>query len=72
MYKIEKGIAITDHNRKSKYPFKEMKVNDSFFIPCEKEKLNNKRTSLLSSCRNMKQKFITRAVDGGIRIWRVS
>jgi hypothetical protein len=31
MFKIEKGIPLPE----SKYPFAEMEVGDSFFVPCE-------------------------------------
>lgn len=73
--KIEKNIPIQGR-KYDMYPFKEMKVKDSFFIPVDGE-IKNKRSvqhkfSGLCSYfgRKLGRKYISRSVDGGIRVWR--
>jgi len=74
-YKIEHNIPIPVS--RSKYPFDEMEVGDSFFVKCEK-KDKAKKQGILFSCANQNAKrrksertFSTRQVDGGIRVWRI-
>jgi hypothetical protein len=72
MLKIDHKVPIPPLVRKqgpAKYPWTEMKVSDSFLVP------NGKITSLRASASRAgatyKRKFAVRAVDGGVRIWRV-
>lgn len=70
MYKIEKGIEVTPmrRGRPRKYPVKEMKVGDSFFVP----KANSEFQRYVSRLgKQIGGKFISRVVDGGVRVWRV-
>lgn len=67
MYEIEKSIPFP-HEAK-KYPFDEMDVGDSFFVP-------NKKSGAISGSKQIAQrrtgfKFVCRNVDGGVRVWRV-
>lgn len=66
--KIEKGMPIPTSN-KSTYPFREMKIGDSFFVSSDKE--NSMRVCAYGFSRGGKIKFTTRKVDGGTRCWRV-
>ena len=71
-FKIESGIPMPGHKsgpRARKYPWKDMKVGDSFFVP-------NKRAGVMSSACIAAQKygrgtFRARTVEGGCRVWRV-
>lgn len=75
--KIEKGIerSSTRLGTNSKYPFGDMEVEDSFFIAKEEAFSRNGYCKVFSAAsyfgkRNGK-KFMTRAVEGGFRVWRV-
>ena len=79
-YKIEKDIPLCRSAAMvSKYPFDEMEVGDSFFVPHAEAK--NARMSALARNAGQYKKlpkhipvqrhFATRTVEGGIRIWRV-
>lgn len=70
-FKIEKGVpAPTDgRNGKAKYPWREMEVGDSFFIP------GITSTVLGGSIANARRRtgfeFVSRNEGGGVRVWRV-
>lgn len=76
-YVIETGITIPAKNTRrknlsrSKYPFADLKVGQSFFIPGERKKIN----PYTYTVRLKPRKFTTRSAthDGvsGIRIWRI-
>jgi hypothetical protein len=54
-------------DRRSKYPWEQMAVGDSFFAP-------KKPQYLFSSCKNKSRggrRYIVRTVEGGCRVWRV-
>lgn len=73
---IEKGVPIPGNvTRKTKYPFREMKVGESFFI---NDKIDPERTrkkiaaaaSMFS--RDKEYKFKTQVFEGGVRTWRIA
>jgi hypothetical protein len=72
---IEKGVpAPTRQTRTSKYPFRDMKVGDSFFIKSTEPESMRKKLSSASNmfCKlNAGFKFKTQVFDAGVRIWRV-
>jgi hypothetical protein len=70
--KIESGIPMpesTGAGRTPKYPWKEMSVGDSFFDGTAA------KTTLASAAykasRIYGMKYSIRAVDGGVRVWRI-
>lgn len=66
---IEKGIPIPEARTSSKYPFHEMEVGDSFFV--EKAGLQSVYSILTRTNKKHAPKhWISRTVDGGVRIWR--
>ena len=69
-FDISKGIDIPDG--RASYPFEEMEVGDSFFIPCEDRKEANRRAANArnASYRYVERKYMARLVDGGVRVWR--
>lgn len=71
-FKIEKEIPIPDFAfSRSKYPLKDMKIGDSFFV--SSESLNGARSSCYNFSKIHKDyKFITRKENDGCRVWRVS
>jgi len=74
---IETGVPVpTTTTRKSKYPFRDMEVGNSFFV---NEKLDVKRmqqklaAAASMFCRkNPDHKFKTQAFPAGVRLWRVA
>jgi hypothetical protein len=74
-FKIESGVPLVriGHNR-GKYPFRRLKVGESFMVACGPNEFKEQMNSL-TSCSHWASyktgfKFATRAVDGGIRVWR--
>lgn len=73
MIKIDKDIKppkhVTDGTRRRKYPFREMKPGDSFFI--EGASSSSVCSSSMSIYRVKGWKFGTAKEDGGLRVWRL-
>lgn len=75
--KIEKNIPPPFGGGRTKYPFSEMQVGDSFFIPCSDAAMRQTVNNLIvsakgwSSRNNNSAKFTARAVEGGARVWRL-
>ena len=68
-YEVEKGIEIPGGGKK-KYPWDEMEVGDSFFIPGLGEVPRNIASSAPTHRKKRGEKYTTRKVEGGYRIWR--
>jgi hypothetical protein len=71
LYEVEKDIDIPPEypGRRTKYPWTEMDIGDSFLVPDgTRKKLN---TAVYAASRALKWKFVSRDVPGGVRIWRV-
>jgi hypothetical protein len=64
MISIEHGVALPETG--AKYPFKDMKVGDSFFVPGA-----TGRSTLYSCARHYGVAVAVRRVDGGLRVWRI-
>ena len=73
-YKIEKNIPVPCASNKGgllKYPWPEMEVGDHIFVP------GKKTGDIMAASRGWSKrnapgwKFTARAVDGGVRIWRI-
>lgn len=76
--KVERGIPVPKRSRRGKprYPWDKMRVGDSFLVECPKNEAI-KAQNTVSSCgaawaRKHGGQFTTRAVDGGVRVWRIS
>ena len=81
MTEIEKGVPIPDRvvfNTGSRFPFlDEMEEGDSFFVEIPDDEFwrieaNSVRAAVWRFGRMQGRKFISRKVEGGIRIWRLS
>lgn len=66
-YPIESNVPIPS---RYKYPFNDLEVGDSFFVP------NARRANLYSLAslrgKQLHRRFITKAEAGGVRVWRVA
>ena len=72
--KIEKGIPIPKiiHRTVLHSILHKMEIGDSIFIECAPDKIPSRRTYAGTwSKRYYPKKFMSRTVEGGVRIWRV-
>lgn len=77
MIKIEKGLPMPRPNKRHggvrRYPWQEMEVGDSFFVP--REGTSQKAIQALScvtSKRWAPKRWATRTMPGGFRVWRTA
>lgn len=74
-YVIDKNIPIPLARRNSKYPFKDMEINDSFAIPVVNKKDTRKiQTRIVAAFYKIKgKKFTTRIIPDKkeVRVWRI-
>lgn len=72
-FAIEKGVDVTKaagRGRPWKYPFLEMEIGDSFFVPADlAEKV---RAAATSAGRRYGKKYVTRKEGNGRRVWRIA
>ena len=74
MIRIETNVPIPQANggryRACKYPWRELRPGDSFYVA------KGNRNSINAGVRNwsakLGAKFTVRTMDGGVRVWRVS
>lgn len=67
--KIDKGVPVPNsYAKKHKYPFPELEVGDSFFVATSPGKLSSQAWAM---GKRLKRKFTVRAVEGGVRVWRI-
>ncbi len=70
-YKVETNVPIPSRDR-SKYPFVDMDVGDSFLIPDPTDTERKRvQTSAASYGRRHNKHFVTRTTHDGIRVWRI-
>ena len=77
-YKIETGIDLpspVSAPGKPKYPWREMQMGDSFFVPLANgdaiERLRNRMAnSARYAWKSGHGEFTTRTIDGGVRVWK--
>jgi len=74
MFKIDKGVTKPERGRgrgrPDKYPWKAMKIGDSFFVPTGEEFKGIRGATAAATKRHAPKRFSSRKVDGGIRVWR--
>ncbi len=66
--KIDKNIDIPEY-KNTTYPFGELEIGDSFLVDTVTK--TSQFSSFVSYARlKTGKKFVTRAVEGGVRVWR--
>lgn len=80
--KIEKGVPLVPRRatdgRGPRYPWADLTVGDSFLSPtpegCSLQRLQRRISNLCAyqARTNPGRKFVTRQVEGGVRVWRVA
>jgi len=73
MFKVESGIPVPVRLR---YPFGELEVGDSFFIPEEEGDTRKAQVNVMSALRNYNSrhtpiKCTTQYSPEGVRVWRI-
>lgn len=79
-YALEDGIPLPPRiapvspgkpkGRKNLYPLANMKVSQSFFVPCSDVEYRSLENAIRSGGRRTGFTFTLRTVDGGWRVWR--
>lgn len=72
---IEKNVKINRFIKRSlkhKYPFAEMDLYDSFYVELDEREINVLRVLAWRFSKATGWKFVTKKVDKGVRVWRVS
>jgi hypothetical protein len=71
MYDIEQAVKITEKYRRTKYPFRQLGVGDSFTVAYwEGRRL---RSAAYSHGKRVREwGFVIRRCDEGWRLWRVN
>ena len=71
---IEKGVPIQRRRIDMEvYPFADMEIGDSFLATKENsENPHAIRSAAYEAGKRFGRKYVTRSVEGGIRVWRVS
>ena len=78
MFEIEKDVPLVKREykggRETLFPFKDMQINDSFLVPAGE---GDRKTRMAVSAaanyygRRYSTTYAVRAVEGGVRVWRV-
>lgn len=69
MFEIEKDVPLPTIKHGKKYPWEQMDVGDSFFVPEVKQSLMG--TNAAHNTRMTGRRYTTRKENGGVRVWRV-
>lgn len=76
MIKIEKNIPIPSNTTKrSKYPFIDMKIGDSFFITTDHNPEHTRKRVAAAASMFSKERgwrFKTQVSQQGVRVWRIA
>lgn len=72
-FTIEKNVPMPEvkRGRRPRYPFADMLVGDSFFVPGDTRATQGARAAAHSHTRRTGKAFDARTVEGGLRIWCV-
>lgn len=68
-FKIEKDVPLSPRYRHGNYPYRDMQVGDSFFVPDKAPR--HISHSYTRAGYALGFKFSARKVDGGCRVWRI-
>jgi hypothetical protein len=72
MYTVDKSVPIPKIRQGTVYPFAEMEVGDSFFVPVqEPSKASSIRACASAYGKKNNVVFSCKQVEGGVRVWRV-
>lgn len=64
--KIDIGVPLPDV--RIRYPWKQLNIGDSFFVHSK----TDMNAAASQASKRLGMRFTCRAVDGGIRVWRIA
>lgn len=71
-YKIEKNVPTPRTVTKTRYPFAEMEIGDSFLIKTAEENDKVRNAAMMYRIRNSPKFIVTiQRVENGWRLWRI-
>lgn len=71
-FAIEKNIRIPTGTALDRFPFSEMEIGDSFFVPTAELSENSVRSYVSRYGKDRTDvAFKTATIEGGVRVWRV-
>lgn len=68
--KIERGVPLPVARNQRRYPYPQLQVGESFFVPAVTQ--NNIANQAYRWSRKLGRKFETRKRPGGVRVWRTA
>ena len=72
MIKIDKNVQMPlSSSQRASYPFDQMEVGDSFVVS-DRAQMESARVSTYKRYHSTGQKFATRRLPEGLRIWRIA
>ena len=69
-YEIEKGVQLSHKPRAYVYPYNDMELGDSFFVP--NGKMPTVNAANYRAFKRLGWKFSARKQSDGIRVWRTA
>lgn len=70
MVKIESGVPLPPARNKRRYPYPQLQVGDSFFVPSMGQ--NEIANQAWRWGKKLGRTFETRKRPGGVRVWRTA
>ena len=73
-FMIEKNVPLAKKcsGRKAKYPWRDLEIGDSFFVPNPPKDHTGSIINMAGpTSTRLKKKFVQRKENGVIRIWRI-
>lgn len=74
-YPVEKGIPLPPKSKtgpRTRYPFEEMQVGDSFLVPDGKAKNRALAIAMTRAGKMLGTQYTQRQVSDGVRVWRIA
>jgi hypothetical protein len=73
-FKIDKDVpmpAVSAGGRREIYPWRTMEIGDSFLVTDDQIPPKHVSRRAWQASKSTGHKFVTRTMDGGVRVWRV-
>lgn len=67
--KIERGVPLPPARNQRLYPYPQLEIGESFFVPSGRQA--EIATQAWRWSKKLQRKFVTRTRPGGVRVWRI-
>ncbi len=75
-FKIDKDVPMPPHKRENIYPWADMEVADSFYVPIDDQGIDKLQNAMISISKYQQRKrgtkYATRREGEGVRVWRTA